>query len=209
MSPRVYTRRFDHEEALRRLRAGERPIDLAAEYGVSPHMICEHHLSPEGKARQLAYSKEWRTGECEYCGEPCMRLVSGKKEHNVDGLQLCLSCRGWTKRERFLFDDEGELVAVRCSYIDCANGERWQPPENFHGGPRYRDIREKGIHSQCRACNTRSRKDYRERQKVPCEQCGEPCLPASEKGKLARTDRTWCGSCARTAPRGLERSAAE
>lgn len=178
---RAYVRRFDHEEAARRHAAGESVKALADEYGVT-YAAVHHAVTPGEKARQVEMSRRWRTGVCETCGGPAMRLVSGKKAHNPDGRCLCRSCRFSEMREHVRFGVGGTLVAVCCAMLDCANGERWQPPENFPRGQRYPDLRAGGFHTQCRACNTRARQSYRERHRVPCESCGAPCLPPSEKG---------------------------
>lgn len=172
---RVYRRKFDHEEALARFQAGESVRALAGEYGVDENAV-RRVVIPGEKDAQMARARRWRTGTCERCGGPAMRLVSGKLEHNPDGLQLCSRCRGYLRRERVRFNKHGELVSVRCCMLDCANGRRWQPPENFTRGHEFADIREGGIHTQCRSCQTRARRRYRERRKTPCHRCGEPRL---------------------------------
>jgi hypothetical protein len=158
---RVYVRTFDHEEAIRRREAGESVADLAAEYGVTANAIYLA-TNPAWRQKQVDYHREWRTGSCEECGGPAMRLVGGKKQHNKDGRTLCFRCRSDAKRERLRFDELGALAAVRCVHEDCANGQRWQSPDNFTRGPRHREVREGGIHSQCRSCQTRAKKRYRE-----------------------------------------------
>lgn len=158
---RIYHRRFDHEEALARRAAGESVAELAAEYGVTTTAI--YKITPEAKARDLRRHREWRwrDSSCEVCGKPAMRVVQGKAVNNPDGRCLCRRCRADEKRERLRFDELGELGAVRCSNLDCANGQRWQQPENFPRGTRHREVREGGIHSQCRACGTRAKRLYR------------------------------------------------
>jgi hypothetical protein len=157
---RVYVRKFDHEEAASRHAAGESVASLAAAYGVTKNAIYRV-ISPGWKERELAYNKRWRTGSCEECGGPAMRLIGGKKKHNPDGRMLCARCRSDALRERLRFDELGNLAAVRCIHLDCANGERWQSPENFTRGMRHREIREGGIHQSCRACQTRAKQRYR------------------------------------------------
>lgn len=179
---RVYQRRFDHEEAAGRHAAGESLAALAREYGVTASAV-GYAVWPGAKARRRLYAMEWRTGRCEACGGPAMRLVGTKTKYNRDGRCLCAGCRSVARRERLRFDRGGVLEAVRCVNRDCANGERWQPPENFTRGEKFRDVRPGGIHGSCRACQTRTRRRYREARKVPCETCGTPCLPPSEKGR--------------------------
>lgn len=168
-------RRFDHEEATRRYQAGESCTELAAAFGVTYNAIW--HAVTEGGAAcnrrsKAAYYDRHRV-PCEGCGEPCLDLgVPGKARHNPDGRALCRRCRADERIERLRFDENAEIVAVRCSMVDCANGERWQPLENFPRGSRLRSIVEGGIHGQCRACQTRARQAYRLARRVPCSGCG-------------------------------------
>ena len=181
---RTYVRKFDHDEAAARHAAGETLAALASEYGVTPQGVerAIAHLDPTKWAASLEYSRQWRTGTCEVCNGPAMRLVGTQRiEKNPDGRTLCAKCRGIEKRERLRFDNAGVLRSVRCSALDCANGERWQPPENFGRGTKFRDVRDGGFHTHCRACLTRDRQNYRNRHKVPCATCGAPALPPSEK----------------------------
>lgn len=186
-------RRFDYDAARARHAAGESAKDLAAEFGVTTSAI--YRVTQPGRIeREVAYNRRWRTGRCEDCGGPAMRLVGGKRGHNIDGRILCRACRGKDRCERLRFHHgTGRLLEVRCSSLDCANGERWQPPENFPAGVRFKDVRPGGIHNLCRACNTRARQQYREKRKIPCVRCGELCLPANERG--ARRNPT--GLCRR------------
>lgn len=172
-------RRFDHDAARARYAAGERICDLAAEFGVTGPAV-SRVVTPGAIDRGLESSRRWRTGVCEDCGGPAMRIVGSKR--NLDGRVLCRTCRAKTRRERLRFNNAGELAAVRCSALDCANGERWQPPGNFAAGSRFKDVRPNGIRGRCRACVTRERQLYREKHKIPCVRCGEPCLPANERG---------------------------
>jgi hypothetical protein len=158
---RTYKRRFDHDKALLRLDAGESAAALAREYGVSKGMI--YRIRPEAKQRSLVYHRQWRTGVCEECGGPAMRIIHGKKDHNPDGRCLCQNCRAHARRERLLFNDDGVLIAVRCGMVDCANGERWQTPDHFPRGKSFPDIRAGGFHTQCRSCQTRAKRSYRAR----------------------------------------------
>lgn len=163
---RVYVRKFDHDEAVRRVTAGESMREIAQDYGVSHGAIylAVKRLTDPGFAKaENARVKRSRTVVCEVCGGPACALIKAKLVSNPDGRVLCGRCRGVEKRERLRFDEDGKLIAVRCNMRDCANGERWQPPYEFPGGVTYRDVRANGIHSVCRACNTRMRRRSRER----------------------------------------------
>ncbi len=157
---RDYQRKFNHEEARRRYAGGEGITSLAREYGVTVNGM-RRVLDPLVAKSMLQHNKDWYTGQCELCGGPCMRLVGGKAKHNPDGRTLCKRCRGDEMTERLRFDSDWTLVAVRCNMVDCANGKRWQSPDNFTRGVRSRHIREGGIHTQCRACQTRTKRLYR------------------------------------------------
>lgn len=155
-------RRFDHDEARRRYAAGERVSDLAREYGVTDKaiylVVSDRCAASHERARANYYAR--RRVPCEACGKQCLdaAAISSKRLHNPDGRSLCRRCRSDEKLERLRFDlATNALFAVRCSMVDCANGERWQSPDNFTRGVRHRDIREGGIHSVCRACQTRMR----------------------------------------------------
>ena len=96
---RVYVRRFDHEEAAQRYAAGERVADLAVEYGVGTSAVYRA-VNPESKRRKVESGRRWRTGVCEVCGGPAMRVIAGKAAHNPDGRCLCRGCRADLKFER-------------------------------------------------------------------------------------------------------------
>lgn len=162
---RVYQRRFDHDEARLRYQDGESVAAMAREFGVTESAIWQvvsestRRCSQRATAAYLARNRV----PCDNCGKPGVLLphIGGKKGRG-DGRALCHRCRSDEKIERLRFDLEtAELVAVRCVSLDCANGERWQPPENFTNGTRFRWLREGGIHSHCRACQTRARREYR------------------------------------------------
>lgn len=168
-------RKFDHDEARRRYAAGESMGALASEFGVSRNAVFRvvnaRYAESQKRAREAYYERN--RVPCEGCGKPCLAVhVGGKKVHNPDGRALCVRCRADEHLERIRFDDNAEIVAVRCNMLDCANGERWQPPENFARGTAHRNLRDGGIHSQCRACLTRARREYRHARRVPCVGCG-------------------------------------
>lgn len=165
-------RRFDHDEA-RRLRAeGVRVVEIAGRFGVSKNAI---HLvvNDDYRARQRAYHAAWqKSGVCADCGGPCIR--EAHPSQGAHGVPLCIVCAGRRNRTRFRYDAEGAVTEIRCS--TC---KQWKAASSYQG----HHGRAEGKHQQCRACGTRARRDYRERHKVPCERCGAPCLPPSEKGR--------------------------
>lgn len=189
---RVYVRKFDHDEARARYAAGETIRALADGYGVTWNAV-QRVVKPESYAAHLEASRRWRTGTCEMCSGPAQRLVTGKKQHNTDGRVLCVTCRAKTRRKQIRLGADGEIL------VECWSCRTWKPVTEF--GPRVtrRLINDKalGRTACCRACETAARRDYRERHKVPCERCGQPCLPPSEKGNRA-SHRALCRSCYRS-----------
>ena len=163
---RVYRRKFDHDEALRLRSEGHACGKIAAMLGVSEQAI-RRVVVPGERERMEAQYRRTYAGTCETCGGPCLSIRhAGKRDHNPDGRELCQRCRSDEKIERIRFDSDGALTEVRCSSEDCANGERWQPPENFGRGPSHRRFREGGISNHCRACQTAKRRDYRRRNRA-------------------------------------------
>ena len=192
----VAPRRFDHDQAAARVADGELVAAVAADYGVTPQAIYRL-VTPGALEAEAAAQRRFRAGTCEVCGEyACNLKATGKRKNNPDGRVLCRVCRGKEMRERFRFDDSGRLLSVQCQAVDCANGERWQPPGNFAGHPRYRDIRPQGVHSICRACNTRMKRAWRTARQVPCTSCGAPTSPPGKEGRRT-TDSQLCLTCAR------------
>lgn len=160
-----HQRKFDHDEAKRRYANGETASGLAREYGVTVTavwcVVSERGKTVQLRSRAVFYARNHVP--CETCGNQTLGLIAGKKVGNPDGRILCRRCRSDEMRERLRFNEHGTLVSVRCVTSDCANGERWQPPGNFTRGKRHREVREGGIHSQCRACQTRARRERRHR----------------------------------------------
>lgn len=159
-------RRFDHDEARRLRAAGVRVAVIAEAMGVSPFSI---YRATDDKIieRERAAQRTKFIVECENCGEDCWSADHPSKRLGHDGRSLCARCRNDEKIESLRFDPAtAELIAVRCGIIGCANGERWQPPENFTRGIRtYGGLIPDGIHGQCRACQTRARREYRARHR--------------------------------------------
>jgi len=155
---RVYQRKFDHDQARGMYATGAiSQRELAEHFGVSVSAVARV-VSEEAREYRARYYREVRTlTECVDCGGPAYR------DPSTPGEARCRRCSNLLKRSRFRYDDLGQLAAVRCNLRNCANGERWQPPENFPRGMHYKDVRPGGIHTSCRACNTRSRRERRAR----------------------------------------------
>jgi hypothetical protein len=174
---RVYVRKFDHEDARRRHQAGESISSLAQEYGVS-HNAVLLVVSDQARATRRAY-EEWQktAGRCRRCGAP-MHIVSFYR-----GSRFCRDCAL-----------DNLATSVGDGVLRCTTCREWKPDEDF---PRNRrePKRRRGRHHQCRACCTRRRQEYREKNKVPCIGCGTLVLRPSEKGRR-RAPWPRCRSCA-------------
>lgn len=190
---RTYVRRFDHDEAVRRHAEGETIAALAREYGVTDRAV-RRVVTPGGQERDLQATRRWRTSVCETCGGPAMKLVGGKKAHNPDGRLLCRICRAKRRRKKLRYDPATGEVKLACG----ACGET-KPVAAF--GARVRRALAEGRATGgccCTACSTARRTAFRNRRKVPCERCGKPCLPPSERSnRRVRRDRNLCLACYR------------
>lgn len=161
MSPRVYERKFDWDEARARHAAGESYKELAREFGVSTtavQRVCDDAL----RARMDAASRAWiAAGNCPECGAPATRAGGQRR------------CRDCAMRRL--------ATSVRHDAILCFGCRLWKADEDFpfDRHPSHRARRQR--HSYCRVCQTAARREYRERRKVPCAVCGAPALPPNEK----------------------------
>lgn len=157
---RVYQRKFDHEDALRRKEAGETVASLAREYGVSESAVWAA-ISPRTKACNLrAAAARRERGRCERCG--------GWK-HGGTPAKLCASCA---------MDDRA--TGVREHELHCFSCGEWKPDAEFpynKGGQQ----RRRGRHSQCRVCQTIARRDHRRRNREAAR--------AYERARYARRKR--------------------
>lgn len=90
--------------------------------------------------------------------------------------------------------------SVRESELRCATCREWKPDEAFSLSRTVTPAR-RGRHRTCSTCATAVRRDYRNRHKIPCDRCGAPRLPQSEKngGTRAATvrDTGLCITCYR------------
>ena len=143
MSPRVYERRFDWDEA-RRLHAEGTPIaEIARAMGVTDAAI--RRVVVEGYAeRDYERRSEWlRSGVCPNCGGPSTRRSKNES----------LFCRACNAKRM--------ATTVREDELWCASCKQWKPDRAF---PRSRsESHRRGRHGQCTPCQTRAKRDYRRR----------------------------------------------
>lgn len=162
--PRVYTRKFDWDAARARHAAGESIAALAAEFGVTKQAIRFAVITGE-LDRQRAYSRAWQTrGRCDDCGGPMNNLSRS------NGSRRCLSCAA-----------KARTTSVRAHELLCQSCKKWKPDADFPRSRHKRVVYRRSRHRYCRACCTVARREYRDRNKVPCVGCGKPALPPNEK----------------------------
>lgn len=146
MSPRVYVRKFDWDEARARYAAGEPVNTLAAEYGVTRQAVYRV-VTPGCIEREAAYSRErQRRGRCNDCGGP-MNLMSRSR-----GSTRCVACAAAAR-----------VTSVRDGEIRCFSCHAWKPDDDFPRSASQRHLVRRGRHSFCRACQTIKKREYRHR----------------------------------------------
>lgn len=137
---RVYERRFDHDEALRRKTAGESVASLAREYGVTENAVWQA-ISPATKeSNRRAMAALRARGRCERCG--------GWK----NGATKAKHCKRCSADLRITTATETTLQCISC--------KEFKPDNDF---PFSRSVAEfrRGRHTECRVCQTISRRKRR------------------------------------------------
>jgi hypothetical protein len=170
----VYVRKFDWDEARRRHAAGETLAEIARDLGVTPNAV-RFAVNDRARIRAELRASAWQMlGACPDCGARASR-------NGTDGQHRCTACAAKLK-----------ATSVRDRELQCMRCREWKHDNEF---PFSRaEPQRRGRHKQCRPCQTEAKRAYRERRKVPCRQCGQPCLPAGEKG-ARRKDTGLCHSC--------------
>jgi len=172
--PRVYVRKFDHEEARRRHAAGETFKQIAETLGVS-HGAISYAVTPGAAGRMTARTSSWQKGGiCPECGGPCSRNRSVSAHR-------CMACAA-----------KARITTVRATELYCGDCKSWLPDNSF---PRNRsETHRRGRHDVCRSCTTIRKRDYRERHKVPCSHgCGRM---VESKGRRYPDRPPECHPCA-------------
>ncbi len=147
---RVYTRKFDWEEA-RRLRAEEKLTyqQIADLLGVTDTAVM-NVCNPKAYARAKVYSAAWqRSGVCVKCGAQRSRNSTLEREGVMKG--RCVSCAA---KERATSVREDELQCVTC--------REWKTDDGFPFNASQNRLR-RGRHSQCRVCQTEAKRSWRKR----------------------------------------------
>lgn len=194
-------RRFDHDEA-RRLYAEEglSYAQIGIRLGVSASAVEQVVSGSRYRRDVVARNREYQrrryrgAGACLDCGAPIWGGAHARRHPR------CTDCAA-----------KLAAVTVRDDALRCSECGEWKADTAFPNakGRRARRYR----HSICRACSAAARQRARERRKQPCESCGNPALPPSEKGAAA-ADRVLCVACYRasdefreTQRKAVERSA--
>ena len=179
MAGRVYVRKFDRDEARRRVQAGETRKAVAASLGVSVRAV-RYATDPRAYAQMLSQKAEYQSsGVCVECAARCSHNPSRPPDR-------CRACAAEHRR-----------TTVRPSTLLCMTCKRWKRDSAF---PHSRDRRlehRRGRHRQCTTCQTIARTAYRARNKVPCKNCGRPRTPPGELCYKSR-DTGLCLECYRS-----------
>lgn len=181
--PRVYQRKFDHDEARRRYANGESVRRLAERYGVSTTRIYQI-VNPAAGERAAEQSSRWMAnGTCRDCGGRASR-------HSVNETHRCRACA-----------DKANRITVRDTELQCVTCREWKPDETFPFAHNRNTQARRHRHRACRACCTIARRTYRDRNKVPCAAgCGRLVLAPNEALASAKQKGSQptgkCRSCA-------------
>lgn len=142
MSPRVYTRKFDWDEAARMHASGMSKAAIARQLGVSTTAVAIA-LDPEMRERYARRAHEWtRDGRCPDCGGKATR--HGPKQ---------LHCRRCASLRR--------ITTVREDTLRCTTCKTWKPDEDFPSDRSQPHRRNRS--RQCRPCQTIAKRRWRER----------------------------------------------
>jgi hypothetical protein len=148
---RTYERRVDHDAIRAQRAAGATYAEVARTHGISDtwaKAICEPEFAADLAERQ----QQWAHVPCENgCGRKAWKTARRTK----DGRTLCVTCRSRDNQTRFVRDAEGAVVSVRCR--GC---HEWNAPDEFTRGDG-----SENIHSDCRTCQTKARKAWREKNR--------------------------------------------
>lgn len=179
MSARVYIRKFDWDEAKRLRERGLTIGQVAIELGVSKNMVWVV-TTPGAYEKLLERNKERARsgGTCVDCGTAISLNYSRRA-------QRCSECYAYA-----------QTVNVRDKELRCTTCRKWKPDEEF---PRNRSagFTRRGRHKECRACNTIRRREYRNRNKVPCANpdCDNLVLAPNELRRNGKEPTGLCRSC--------------
>ena len=178
---RVYKRKFDWAEA-RRLRVqGLTLQQIADQFGVTDTAI-RNACNPEASDRSAYLTSIWmKQGICIDCGAQISRST-------LHDRRRCHSC---ASKARVLAND---------THAYCSTCKQWLPRDQFaRSQSRFRTV-----HNECRECQTKRRRAYRELRKVPCIDCGA-MTHSTAPGQGRNTSVARCRSCAQRARHSLPR----
>lgn len=141
---RTYPRRFDWDEARKRVNAGESIKEVAQSLGVSPTAI--RRVVVQSTYDQMrAYTTEWmKRGTCNKCGATCSRTYLAETH-------TCRDCA------------EGAKVKRRGNALYCPACRKWLPDNDFSPAP---SLRYRRLARTCRSCNNRLRRERRMRRRM-------------------------------------------
>lgn len=181
-----YARRFDWDQALAMYDDGFTIAEVASEMGVTNNAIWRivHHTKEERRILNAARGQRYK----DYC--ECGRKKARKSTH----CDRCAPYHATTTLRVVLCSD-----ALFWPQLWCSSCKEWKWVPEFTRSVR-RAVGRMGRRRTCRACDTRIRREYRNRTKVPCDICGEPRLSDAEKTpglRRGEQQRLWpfCNEC--------------
>lgn len=175
-------RSFDHAEAGRLRAAGVPVAEIAARLGVSTNSVYSATADPARRERRRQRQAERFQDAKVPCAAGCGRLVSRPMPSRPRRTGLCAPCLG-----------AAISVTVRPDTLLCSRCEKWKPDEDFPH--RHDALTRRGRHPLCRPCGTIVRQEFRDKRKIPCDRCGAPRLPQSEKSRGEWGDSGLCRPC--------------
>jgi hypothetical protein len=181
-------RTFDWDNAARLREQGLTHAEIATRLGV-PKSSVYYALSPETRARNTKRTAEWqRSGKCPNCGKPASR-------NHSTGQHLCRACAS-----------ARQATSVRDDELRCSRCQQWKPDAEFPSDRNYRYAARRFHHSRCRPCSTETKREWRERNRVPCSHgCG---TLVEAKNRRDPTKPHECQVCSRRRIHREQRAAA-
>ena len=143
----------------------------------------------ELRAKRNAYARVWMR---EHMRKPCLGGCGALVWTHMKGRTgYCIRC---VKEREFGHN-------VRADTLRCTGCGEWKPDDAFYRATGRSAFVRRGRKSVCRKCENTSRREYRERNKVPCAGgCGTRVLAPNEQAATARsrgvTATGMCHECA-------------
>jgi hypothetical protein len=160
-------RKFPHEEAQALYASGEKIASIARRYDVTSgaiRRVVDWRTRARMDAASHAFLRRVSATTCIDCGGPCV-----KNPYQDRGIGRCRACAAAIR-----------ATSVGGVKLRCATCKAWKADNEF-GFSTVTSPWRRGRAQTCRTCQTKLRQAYRERHKIPCTSCGQPCLAPNER----------------------------